>query len=76
MGTTPQSRRISVRAARERAGLSQVQLAVRLSVSEPTYRKYEQHPDLMSLRTARRLTEILGVGFSDLALYETEAPQD
>jgi len=62
-------KRLSVKAAREKCGLSQVELAHRLGVSEPTYRRYERSPEVMSLQTARRLADVLGVEFTDLALY-------
>lgn len=63
-------RRTTIKQAREAAGLSQIRAAVALGVSEPTYRKYEQDPEVMSLRMAHRLAGILGVQFDDLALYK------
>ena len=70
MSTTNPEDRMTVIQARERAGLPQIVAAVRLGVSEPTYRKYEQNPELMSIRTAHKLATVLGVKFDDLALYD------
>ena len=63
----------SVKEAREGAGLSQVEVAHALGISEPTYRKYERHPDRMSLRTAVMLAKVLRLK-SFMALKLTEDP--
>lgn len=72
MSITKPIERISVKEARGRAGLSQVQVAVALGISEPTYRRYEREPGLMSLRLTFKLADVLGVPYHALALYEFE----
>lgn len=67
------SDRLTVREARERRGLSQVETAHRLGVSEPTYRKYERNSELMSLKMAYKLADVLGLEWTDLALYDPDS---
>jgi DNA-binding XRE family transcriptional regulator len=41
------------------SGKTQEQMAKLLGVSNPTYIKWEQNPELMSLKTAKKIAEIL-----------------
>ena len=59
---------LTVKEARERKGLSQVDTARAIGISEPTYRKYERNPQRMSIQTALALATVLGVEFMDLQL--------
>lgn len=65
--------RLSVKEARDRLEWSQVTAARKLGVSEPTYRKYEQQPEEMRLKTAVALARVLRVKFTDLKLYDEDS---
>ncbi|KAA0960385.1 helix-turn-helix transcriptional regulator [Microbacterium sp. ANT_H45B] len=62
----------SLRAARDRANLSQEDVAYRAGLTRYTYQKYEKgesrpgHPANPTLRTLLALAQVLGVGLIDL----------
>jgi transcriptional regulator with XRE-family HTH domain len=51
----------ALRAARLRAGLSQVQLAAKAGIALATISNAERAPEMLSDRTARRVARVLGV---------------
>lgn len=62
----------SLRAARDRAGLSQEDVAYRAGLTRYTYQKYEKgesrpgHPANPTLRTLVALAQVLGIPLTDL----------
>lgn len=63
---------LTVREARERAGLSRADVAHAMGMPEPTYRKYERNPELLPLHKSVALARVLGVPFMDLRLQNTD----
>lgn len=57
---------LTLKAARVNRGFTQADLAEKLGISIPTYARIEANPEVMSLRIARRLVDILGVKPEDL----------
>ena len=67
---------LTVKEARERKGFSQVDAGRAVGISEPTYRKYEREPWLMSIQTATELARVLEVEFVDLKLEPPAREED
>lgn len=51
----------SVKQARQYAGLTQAETAVRMGVSRDTYRKIELYPETATVAMAKRFSEIVGI---------------
>lgn len=47
--------------ARERAGLTQAQVAKKIGITEQTYQRYEYGTSVPNVRTALRIADALGV---------------
>ena len=63
-----------VRAARERAGMSQGDLAERSGLARPNVARLESGRHLPSLATLRRVAESLGVTLAALVVVPAESP--
>ena len=50
--------RLTIRQARALVGLSQAEVAKKIGVSTPTYRKWEDDPERVTLKVAKQLAEI------------------
>lgn len=56
----------NLKAIRERAGLTQVQVAGAVGVTEPMYQRYEYGKSAPSIWTAIRISRALGVAVEDI----------
>lgn len=56
----------TLREARENRGISQTAVAAALSVSRPTYRKYEDNPRTMPVYQALAACNFIGCDFADI----------
>lgn len=61
------------RLARE---ITQNSMADALSVSVPTYQRWEANPDLMPLGAAKCAVEVLGLEFNDISFFADEATEN
>lgn len=57
---------MNLREAREKANLTQQEVADALGVSRPTYISMEKNPDRISIDEARHLSELFGVSVDSL----------
>ena len=46
--------------------LSQTDMANRLGIARQSYAKYEANPDTLTIKRAKEIAEVLGVGFNDI----------
>lgn len=66
---------VTLKQARKLRGLTQVQLAKKLGISEPTMVSYEQDFSKMKISTANLAAEILGFTFDGIAFVVEENEQ-
>lgn len=59
----------SVRQARMMSGLTQQQMADALCVHRSTYRKLEEHPDMITIAQAKVISTATGVSINDLNFF-------
>ena len=64
---------MELREARERAKLTQQEVADILGVSRPTYISMEKNPDRVSVDEARHLSELLGVPVCSLFFAKNDS---
>lgn len=65
---------LSPRQVRERAGVSQIQAAVRSGTSEPTVRLYEANPDAVKHATKRASLDAYYASLASRAAAHSEPP--
>jgi DNA-binding XRE family transcriptional regulator len=58
--------RLSLKAARANADLTQKNVAKRLNIHVQTYRKLEENPDMATVAQAKKLAEILQVPYDEI----------
>ena len=51
----------TVKQARTHANLTQEEMAKMLNMSRFTYRKYETHPEMITIEKARKISEITNI---------------
>lgn len=61
--------RLSLKAARANADLTQKNVAKRLNIHVQTYRKLEENPDMATVAQAKKLAEILQVPYDEIFLH-------
>ena len=62
--------KISLKAARITAGLTQDEVAELLGVHVQTYRKLEENPNLATIEQAKKLSDRLNVPYDDIFFAE------
>lgn len=67
--------KVTVKAARVMAGLTQCQAAEKLGVSRNTYAWIEKHPERMTIERATALCDVLGVSMGDVSFLPTPMPE-
>lgn len=63
--------RISLRSARMMRGITQAEMAEKLDVHRNTYVNWEEHPEDISMKNARRICEILDLTADDIIFFTT-----
>ena len=61
---------MTIRAARQLAGLSQIEMAERLGICRHTYLKYEKNPEVIPVGCAKRIAKETGQKVDDLFFSE------
>ena len=61
----------SMRMARAKVNFTKKQMAEALEIHEQTYAKYESNPDEMSIKLAKRFSEITGISIEDIFLAKS-----
>ena len=61
---------ITMKQARVGVELTQREVAERLGVHVQSYIKYEKDPDTMTLKTAKRFADLVGVDFDTIFLHD------
>lgn len=56
----------TLESVRKDKGISKVAVARHIGVTDKTYAKYETHPQMMSIKTAKEVADFLGVDLSDI----------
>ena len=67
--------KVTVKAARIMAGLTQRQAAEKLGVSRNTYAWIEKHPERVTIERATALCDVLGVSMEDVSFLPTPMPE-
>jgi len=68
--------RITVKAARVNAGMTQREAAKALGMATATYNKLEQNPRLMRVEQAQKAADLFGVGFGSLFFGHDFTPSE
>lgn len=61
----------TVKQARVGADLTMQEIAYKMGIHPQTYAKYEKHPKDMSISTAEKFAEIVGLNFEDIIFLAT-----
>lgn len=68
--TVHHRRMYTLEQARNLAGLTQVEMAEKLGMSEKTYIQYEKYRRVFTMDIAYRFSEITGIGLEQLIFFE------
>jgi len=65
--------RFTIEQARHIAGMTQVQVAAKLGMSEKTYIQYEKYRKIFRMDTAARFAEIVNLSIDQIVFFKPEA---